>query len=92
MEPFRQSYRTVGCTSVSAFFDGLIVLSRGLKFNSEAWDDALSVPGFSIGYKPDFLHAQHIPRGLGGFFLCRGGHMGIGVQGESGGEMTQHAG
>jgi len=38
------------------------------------------------------LHTQHISHGLGGFFLCRGGDMGIGVQGEACREVTQHAG
>ena len=38
------------------------------------------------------LHTQDIPHGLGGFLLCRGGDMGIGVQSEASGEVTQHAG
>ena len=38
------------------------------------------------------LHAQDILHSLGGFFLCRGGNMGIGVQGEACGEVSQHAG
>ena len=37
------------------------------------------------------LHAQDISYGLGGFLLCRGGDMGIGVQGEACGEVAQHA-
>ena len=35
------------------------------------------------------LHTQHIPHGLCGFLLCRGGDMGIGVQGETCGEVAQ---
>ena len=38
------------------------------------------------------LHAQHISHGLGGFFLRRFGYMGIGVQGEAGGEVARHSG
>ena len=36
------------------------------------------------------LNTQHISHGLGGFFLRRGGDMGIGVQGEACGEVTEH--
>ena len=35
---------------------------------------------FLSAAKPN-LHTQDISHGLGGFFLCRGGDMGIGVQG-----------
>ncbi len=45
---------------------------------------------FLSAAKPN-LHTQHIPHGLGGFFLCRGSDMGIGVQSEACGEVTQHA-
>ena len=38
------------------------------------------------------LHAQYISHSLGGFFLCRGGDVGVGVQGEACGEVTQHTG
>jgi len=46
---------------------------------------------FLSATKPN-LQAQDISHGLGGFFLRRGGDMGIGVQGEASGEVTQHAG
>ena len=54
-------------------------------------NDALVVHGFSIGYKAD-LQTQDVSHGLGGFFLCRGSDMGIGVQGEACGEVAQHTG
>ena len=38
------------------------------------------------------LHTQDISHGLGGFLLSRGSYVGIGVQGEACGEVTQHAG
>ena len=38
------------------------------------------------------LHTQDISHGLGGFFLCRGGDMCIGVKSEACGEVTQHTG
>ena len=38
------------------------------------------------------LHVQDISHGQSGFFLYRGGDMGIGVQGEACGEVAQHAG
>ena len=38
------------------------------------------------------LSCKHIPHGLGGLLLCRGGDMGIGVQGEACGEVAKHAG
>ena len=50
-----------------------------------------SFTAFLLATKPN-LQAQDISHGLGGFFLCRGGDMGIGVQGEASGEVTQHAG
>ena len=45
---------------------------------------------FLSATKPN-LNTQHISHGLGGFLLCRGGDMCIGVQGEACGEVTQHA-
>ena len=79
-------------TSLSlAYFPGSRAGKSGLKSDSEAVNDVLVVHGFSIGYKAD-LQAQDISHGLGGFLLCRGGDMGIGVQGEACGEVTQHAG
>ena len=39
--------------------------------------------------KPN-LHTQHIPHCFGGFFLGGGGDMGVGVQGEACGEVTEH--
>ena len=50
-----------------------------------------SFQAFLSATKPN-LQAQDISHGLGGFFLCRGGDMGVGVQGEACGEVTQHAG
>ena len=50
-----------------------------------------SFTAFLSAAKPN-LQAQDISHGLGGFFLCRGGDVGVGVQGEAGGEVTQHAG
>ena len=47
-----------------------------MKFDIEGWDDALVAPAFPIGTKPN-LHTQDISHGLGGFFLCRSGDMGI---------------
>ena len=38
------------------------------------------------------LYAQHITHCLGGFFLRSGGHMGVGIQGESCREVAQYAG
>lgn len=35
--------------------------------------------------------AQHIANSLRRFFLCGGGDMGVGIEGESGGEVTQHS-
>ena len=37
------------------------------------------------------LHTQHICHRLRGFPLCRCGHMGVSIQGEPGGEVTEHA-
>ena len=62
-----------------------------MKFDIEGWDDALLAPAFPIGTKPN-LHPQDISHGLGGFFLCRSGDMGIGVQCEPSRKVTQHAG
>ena len=45
---------------------------------------------FLLATKPN-LHTQYISHGLSGFFLCRGGDMGVGVQSEACGEVTQHA-
>ena len=44
-----------------------------------------------LGIKLD-LQAQHISNGLSRFFLCRGGDVGVGVQGEACGEVAEHAG
>ena len=38
------------------------------------------------------LSGKKISHGLGGFFLCRGCHTCIGVQGEACGEVAEHAG
>ena len=38
------------------------------------------------------LHRQHIAHGFGSFLLGAGGDVGVGVQGEAGGEAAQHAG
>ena len=38
------------------------------------------------------LCAENIAHGFGGFFLGRGGDMGVSAKGEGGGEVTQHAG
>ena len=46
---------------------------------------------FLSAAKPN-LHTQDISHGLGGFFLCRGGNMGIGVQGKACREVPQHTG
>ena len=37
------------------------------------------------------LYIENIPHRFGGFFLGGGGDVGVGVQGEAGGEVTQHA-
>ena len=52
------------------------------------FNDALFVPGFSTGYKAD-LQAQHIFYRGGGFFLGGGGDVGVGVQSEPRGEVTE---
>jgi len=46
---------------------------------------------FLSATKPNF-QAQDISQSLSCFFLSRSGDMGIGVQGEACGEVTQHAG
>ena len=38
------------------------------------------------------LSGKKISHGLSCVFLCRGGDVGVGVQGEACGEVTQHAG
>ena len=38
------------------------------------------------------LYVQYITYRRGGFFLGRGGDIGVGVQGEAGGEVTEHTG
>ncbi len=48
-----------------------------------------SFTAFLSAAKPN-LYTQDISHGLRGFLLCRGGDMGIGVQGEACGEVTQH--
>ena len=40
---------------------------------------------------PFVLHTQYISHGLGGFFLGGGGNMGVGVQSEASGEVSEHA-
>ena len=50
-----------------------------------------SFTAFLSATKPN-LHTQHISHGLGGFLLCRSCDMGISVQGEACGEVTQHTG
>ena len=50
-----------------------------------------SFTAFLLATKPN-LHTQDISNGLSCFLLCRGGDMGIGVQGEACGEVTQHTG
>ncbi len=50
------------------------------------------VPAFSAGYQRRVLHTQHIFHSLGGFLLCSGGDMGIGIQGESRREVAQYSG
>ena len=50
-----------------------------------------SFQAFLSATKPN-LHTQDISHGLGGFFLRRGGDMGVGIQGEACGEVTEHAG
>ena len=50
-----------------------------------------SFTAFLTATKPS-LQAQDISHGLSCFFLCRCCHMGIGVQGEACGEVTEHAG
>ena len=45
---------------------------------------------FLSAAKPN-LHTQDISHGLGGFFLCRGGDMGVGVQSEAGGRRKEIA-
>ena len=46
---------------------------------------------FLSATKPN-SYTQNISHGLGGFFLCRGSDVGIGVQGEACGEVPKHAG
>ena len=50
-----------------------------------------SFTAFLTATKPS-LQAQDISHGLSCFFLCRCCHMGIGVQGEACGKVTQHVG
>ena len=38
------------------------------------------------------LYRQDIPHSPGGFLLCAGGDVGVGVQSEAGGEVAQHTG
>ena len=49
------------------------------------------VPGLSVNYTAD-LQTEYSPHRLGGFFLSCGGDLDVGVQGEAGGEVTQHTG
>ena len=62
----------------------------GLKFDSDAWSDAMVVPGFSVGYKADFYIVRTCPKVSAASFLCYGSYMGICVQSEPCGEMVQH--
>ena len=50
-----------------------------------------SFTAFLSATKPN-LYTQDISHGLSCFFLCRGGDMGISVQGESCREVAQHDG
>ena len=50
-----------------------------------------SFTAFLSATKPN-LQAQDISHGLSCFFLCRGGDLGVGVQGEACGEVPQHTG
>ena len=49
-----------------------------------------SSQAFLSATKPS-LQAQDISHGLRSFFLCRGGDVSIGIQGETGGEVTEHS-
>ena len=49
-----------------------------------------SFTAFLWATKPN-LQAQDISHGLSCFFLSCGGNMGVGVQGEASGEVTQHS-
>lgn len=42
-------------------FPGSGAGKSGLKFDSEGWDDALFVPAFSAGYKPEFHTLSTFP-------------------------------
>lgn len=46
---------------------------------------------FLSAAKPN-LQTQDISHGLGGFFLCRGSDMCVGIQSKPGGEVSQHTG
>ena len=39
-----------------------------------------------------FLHCEDLSYSFGGFFLGGCSYMGVGVEGEAGGEVTEHAG
>ena len=59
-------------------------------YSHKAADNASSAALFStLSFS---LHRQDIPHSPGGFFLGAGGDVGVGVQGEAGGEAAQHAG
>ena len=73
--------------------NGLLYLPKERKFpkrNCEAWSDVSFAPGFFVYLRFD-LHTQHISHRLRGFFLCRCGHMGVSIQGETCGEVAEHA-
>ena len=57
-------------------------------YGHKAADNASSAALFST--LSFLLHRQDIPHGPGCFFLCAGGDVGVGVQSEAGGEVTQH--
>ena len=43
-------------------FPGSRAGKSGLKFDSEAWNDVLVVPGFSVGYKAEFTGSGYFPK------------------------------
>lgn len=47
---------------------------------------------FAISFDSALVSCQHIPHSLHRFFLRGSGNVGVGVQGEAGGVVTQHAG
>ena len=67
------------------------LFDEGMPFYSHKAADESSVCGF-IQHTISSLHRQYIPHSPGCFFLCAGGDVGVGVQGEAGGEVAQHTG